>query len=162
MQRIVPQRRMLFVLVLSTAFLLVCVQPALAQPKAKLRPLRIALPSNTIAATHFYVGRSLGIFESHGFDPQILVLEPRRIGGSADRRFGFLHCHRYHDARGAAGCAGACDYGWLESTGSCSGRVQGNYQRRSTARQSVGRLHRAGDGEHNSYRTVTQAGTQTG
>jgi len=48
-----------------------------AQPKAKLRPLRIALPSNTIAATHFYVGRSLGIFESHGFEPQILVLEPR-------------------------------------------------------------------------------------
>src|SRR5258705_5033651 len=47
-----------------------------AQPKAKLRPLRIALPSNTIAATHFYVGRSLGIFESHGFEPQILVLEP--------------------------------------------------------------------------------------
>jgi len=48
-----------------------------AQSKAKLRPLRIALPSNTIAATHFYVGRSLGIFESHGFEPQILVLEPR-------------------------------------------------------------------------------------
>jgi ABC-type nitrate/sulfonate/bicarbonate transport system substrate-binding protein len=43
----------------------------------KLRPLRIALPSNTIDATHFYVGKSLGIFESHGFDPQILVLEPR-------------------------------------------------------------------------------------
>ena len=48
-----------------------------AQAKPKLRPLRIALPSNTIAATHFYVGKSLGIFESHGFDPQILVLEPR-------------------------------------------------------------------------------------
>jgi ABC-type nitrate/sulfonate/bicarbonate transport system substrate-binding protein len=52
-------------------------QLVFAQPKAKLRPLRIALPSNTIAATHFYVGRSLGIFESHGFEPQILVLEPR-------------------------------------------------------------------------------------
>jgi ABC-type nitrate/sulfonate/bicarbonate transport system substrate-binding protein len=51
--------------------------PLLAQQKPKLRPLRIALPSNTIAATHFYVGKSLGIFESHGFDPQILVLEPR-------------------------------------------------------------------------------------
>ena len=50
---------------------------ARAQTKAKLRPLRIALPSNTIAATHFYVGRSLGVFESHGFDAQILVLEPR-------------------------------------------------------------------------------------
>src|SRR6058998_1854659 len=50
---------------------------SLAQQKLKLRPLRIALPSHTIAATHFYVGKSLGIFESHGFEPQILVLEPR-------------------------------------------------------------------------------------
>jgi ABC-type nitrate/sulfonate/bicarbonate transport system substrate-binding protein len=50
---------------------------AYAQQPAKLRPLRIALPSNTIGATHFYVGKSLGIFESYGFEPQILVLEPR-------------------------------------------------------------------------------------
>ena len=50
---------------------------AFAQQQPKLRPLRIALPSNTIGATHFYVGKSLGIFESYGFDPQILVLEPR-------------------------------------------------------------------------------------
>ena len=70
-------RRMLFVCFLGAAALLACVPQALAQVKTKLRPLRIALPSNTIAATHFYVGRSLGIFESHGFDPQILVLEPR-------------------------------------------------------------------------------------
>ena len=77
MQRVFGRRRMLFVCFLAVAPLLVCVPPALGQPKAKLRPLRIALPSNTIAATHFYVGRSLGIFESHGFDPQILVLEPR-------------------------------------------------------------------------------------
>jgi ABC-type nitrate/sulfonate/bicarbonate transport system substrate-binding protein len=48
-----------------------------AQTLKKLRPLRIALPSPTIAAAHFYVGRNLGVFESHGFDPQILVLEPR-------------------------------------------------------------------------------------
>jgi len=48
-----------------------------AQQQPKLRPLRIALPSHTIGATHFYVGKSLGIFESYGFDPQILVLEPR-------------------------------------------------------------------------------------
>jgi len=68
---------MLFVCFMAVAPLLVCVPPALGQPKAKLRPLRIALPSNTIAATHFYVGKSLGIFESHGFEPQILVLEPR-------------------------------------------------------------------------------------
>ena len=50
---------------------------AFAQQKPKLRLLRIALPSHTIAATHFYVGRSLGIFEKYGFEPQILVLEPR-------------------------------------------------------------------------------------
>ena len=50
---------------------------ASAQQKLKPRLLRIALPSHTIAATHYYVGRSLGIFESYGFEPQILVLEPR-------------------------------------------------------------------------------------
>jgi len=48
-----------------------------AQQPPKLRPLRIALPSNTIGATHFYVGKSLGIFENYGFETQILVLEPR-------------------------------------------------------------------------------------
>ena len=77
MERMFIRRRMLFVCFMAVAPLLVCVPPALGQPKAKLRPLRIALPSTTIAATHFYVGRSLGIFESHGFEPQILVLEPR-------------------------------------------------------------------------------------
>jgi ABC-type nitrate/sulfonate/bicarbonate transport system substrate-binding protein len=77
MQPMFIRRRMLFVCFMAVAPLLVCVPPALGQPKAKLRPLRIALPSNTIAATHFYVGKSLGIFESHGFEPQILVLEPR-------------------------------------------------------------------------------------
>ena len=47
-----------------------------AQPK-KLRPLRIAVPSHSLAGTHFYVGKGLGIYEHYGFDPQILVLEPR-------------------------------------------------------------------------------------
>ena len=67
--------KMLWVLVVVTV--LVFVEPAYAQQKPKLHPLRIALPSNTIAATHFYVGKSLSIFESYGFEPQILVLEPR-------------------------------------------------------------------------------------
>ncbi|HWH77978.1 MAG TPA: hypothetical protein VNT76_11430, partial [Candidatus Binatus sp.] len=49
----------------------------LAQQKAKLRQVRIALPSQTIGATHYYVGRSLGIFEQQGLELQILVLEPR-------------------------------------------------------------------------------------
>jgi ABC-type nitrate/sulfonate/bicarbonate transport system substrate-binding protein len=47
-----------------------------AQPK-KLRPLRIAVPSHSLAGSHFYVGKGLGIYEHYGFDPQILVLEPR-------------------------------------------------------------------------------------
>ena len=47
-----------------------------AQPK-KLRPLRIALPSHSVSSTPIYIARTLGIFESLGFEPQILVLEPR-------------------------------------------------------------------------------------
>ncbi len=43
----------------------------------KLRPLRIAVPSHSLAGTHFYVGKGLGIYEHYGFEPQILVLEPR-------------------------------------------------------------------------------------
>lgn len=43
----------------------------------KLRPLRIALPSHSLSSTPIYVARNLGIFESLGFEPQILILEPR-------------------------------------------------------------------------------------
>ncbi len=50
--------------------------PANAQAK-KLRPLRIALPSHSLSSTPIYVARNLGIFESLGFEPQILILEPR-------------------------------------------------------------------------------------
>src|SRR5258706_4876011 len=49
----------------------------LAQQKAKLRQVRMALPSQTIGATHYYVRRSLGLFDEQGLDLQILVLEPR-------------------------------------------------------------------------------------
>src|SRR5207245_11527368 len=66
--------RLLLVILAAIFFL---TNSASAQQKLKLRPLRIALPSNTIGATHYYVGKSLGIFESYGFEPQILVLEPR-------------------------------------------------------------------------------------
>jgi len=66
--------RLLLVILAAVFFL---TTSASAQQKLKLRPLRIALPSNTIGATHYYVGKSLGIFESYGFEPQILVLEPR-------------------------------------------------------------------------------------
>src|SRR3989442_7643626 len=67
----------LFVLIVTAAVFLTVAVPASAQQKPKLRPLRIALPSQTIGATHYYVGKSLGIFESYGFELQILVLEPR-------------------------------------------------------------------------------------
>ena len=52
--------RMLMALAIALMFI---PSVALSQQQPKLRPLRIALPSNTIGATHFYVGKSLGIFE---------------------------------------------------------------------------------------------------
>ncbi len=66
-----------FISITVVACFLIWAPSASAQQKAKLRQLRIALPSHTIGATHFYVGKSLGIFERYGFDTQILVLEPR-------------------------------------------------------------------------------------
>jgi len=57
--------------------LLIDVPVASTQQKTKLRPLRIALPSHAVSSTPIYIARSLGIFESYGFKPQILVLEPR-------------------------------------------------------------------------------------
>jgi len=51
--------------------------PAAHGQAKKLRPLRIAVPSHSLAGTHFYVGKGLGIYEHYGFEPQILVLEPR-------------------------------------------------------------------------------------
>lgn len=65
--------RVFFLLALA---LIVDGSSAEAQQK-KLRPLRIAVPSHSLAGTHFYVGKGLGIYEHYGFEPQILVLEPR-------------------------------------------------------------------------------------
>jgi len=59
-----------------TLTFIVTSSPARGQKK-KLRPLRIALPSHAVSSTPIYIARSLGIFESLGFEPQILVLEPR-------------------------------------------------------------------------------------
>jgi len=67
-----------FVIAIMVSLLLCLVTTiAYAQQKPKLRPLRVALPSHTIGATQYYVGRSTGIFEGHGFDLQLLVLEQR-------------------------------------------------------------------------------------
>jgi NitT/TauT family transport system substrate-binding protein len=67
-------RARLFIFLLG---ILLFAGPAFAQQKPKLRQLRIALPSHSVSSTAIYVARSLGVFESYGFDPQILVLEPR-------------------------------------------------------------------------------------
>jgi NitT/TauT family transport system substrate-binding protein len=62
--------------VFSGAF---CSLPQLtaAQPTPKLRPLHIALANNSVSMTAIYVAKQLGIFERHGFDARVLVLEPR-------------------------------------------------------------------------------------
>ena len=70
LRRFTPELLILLVVLLACP-------AAFAQQKAKLRQVRIALPSQTIGATHYYVGRSLGIYEQQGIDLQILVLEPR-------------------------------------------------------------------------------------
>lgn len=48
-----------------------------AQPKAKLRPLHIALANQSVTMTAIYVAKQLGIFEHYGYDARVLVLEPR-------------------------------------------------------------------------------------
>ena len=70
-------KRWLILAAALTFCLMIDVGSAPAQTKPKLRPLRIALPSHSISSTPLYIARSLGIFESYGFEPQILVLEPR-------------------------------------------------------------------------------------
>ena len=78
MTPLTSRRFRILLITLAVSIISLCDRPpAFGQPTKKLRPLRIALPSHTIAATHFYVGKSLGVFESYGFEPQILVLEPR-------------------------------------------------------------------------------------
>jgi len=49
----------------------------LAQQKPKLRPLNIALANHSVSMTAIYVAKHLGIFDKYGYDPRILVLEPR-------------------------------------------------------------------------------------
>src|SRR5262245_35531724 len=52
-------------------------EPTWAQQKPKLRPLHIALANNSVSMTAIYVAKHLGIFETYGYDPRVLVLEPR-------------------------------------------------------------------------------------
>jgi ABC-type nitrate/sulfonate/bicarbonate transport system substrate-binding protein len=71
-----PRRRFngLLLVLVTTIF---CAAPLFAQQKAKLRPLHIALANNSVSMTAIYVAKHLGIFESYGYDPRVLVLEPR-------------------------------------------------------------------------------------
>lgn len=48
-----------------------------AQQRPKLRPLHIALANHSVTMTAIYVAKHLGIFEQHGYDARVLVLEPR-------------------------------------------------------------------------------------
>lgn len=51
--------------------------PIAAQQKPKSRPLHIALANHSATMTHIYVAKHLGLFEAHGYDARVLVLEPR-------------------------------------------------------------------------------------
>ena len=130
-----------------------------AQQQPKLRPLRIALPSHTIGATHFYVGKSLGIFESYGFDPQILVLEPRAalaalLTGDLD----------FYTATGTTiraalrGVPVRVIIGGPEPSGSCPGGRQRVYRCRTAQGQSDGRLYRAGHRQRDSHELLRRKG----
>jgi ABC-type nitrate/sulfonate/bicarbonate transport system substrate-binding protein len=49
---------------------------AAAQQK-QLQPLHIALANHSVTMTAIYVAQHLGLFERHGYEPRVLVLEPR-------------------------------------------------------------------------------------
>ena len=138
-----------------TLTFIVTSSPASAQQK-KLRPLRIALPSHSVSSTPIYIARSLGIFESLGFEPQILGA--RAPGGArclVDRRSGFLHrCGNYREG-GVARRAGAGGNGVGQSLGLMRRRRQRVHQRGATSRQDFWRLHRPGVGQYRFDRTLT-------
>ncbi len=75
MVRIIRTRSALQLLVFVVA-LLGALDSATAQTK-KLKPLHIALANQSVSMSAIYVAKYLGIFESYGYDPRILVLEPR-------------------------------------------------------------------------------------
>ena len=53
-----------------TLTFIVTSSPASAPNKRSSRPLRVALPSHSVSSTPIYMARSLGIFESLGFEPR--------------------------------------------------------------------------------------------
>src|ERR1044071_6328281 len=85
--KLYSRRLILVTFVLITAF--GSAHVASAQTKSRLKPLHIALANNSVTMTSIYVAKHLGIFESYGFDPRVLVLEPR--AGIAALLTGDLH-----------------------------------------------------------------------
>ena len=78
---------------------------ALAQQKAKLRPLHIALANHSVSMTAIYVAKELGIFENYGYDARVLVLEPR--AGIGALLSGDLDCYTAIGSTARAALRGA-------------------------------------------------------
>ena len=70
-------QRVVFTSVIFAAAIFCFTAVTFAQQRPKLRPLHIALPNKSVTMTSIYVAKHLGIFENYGFDPRVLVLEPR-------------------------------------------------------------------------------------
>jgi ABC-type nitrate/sulfonate/bicarbonate transport system substrate-binding protein len=79
--------------------------PTLAQQKAKLRPLHIALANHSVSMTAIYVAKQLGIFEHYGYDARVLVLEPR--AGIGALLSGDLDCYTAIGSTARAALRGA-------------------------------------------------------
>ncbi|HSE86198.1 MAG TPA: ABC transporter substrate-binding protein [Candidatus Binatia bacterium] len=99
----------LYQLVIGVCLVLVAILvlpgPALAQQKAKLRPLHIALANHSVSMTAIYVAKQLGIFESYGYDARVLVLEPR--AGIGALLSGDLDCYTAIGSTARAALRGA-------------------------------------------------------
>ena len=76
MRRIINSQRAVAWIAFLAAVILVP-HSTFGQPKPKLRPLHIALANHSVSMTAIYVAKHLGIFEKHGYDAHVLVLEPR-------------------------------------------------------------------------------------
>jgi NitT/TauT family transport system substrate-binding protein len=80
-------------------------EPTLAQQKAKLRPLHIALANHSVSMTAIYVAKQLGVFENYGYDARVLVLEPR--AGIGALLSGDLDCYTAIGSTARAALRGA-------------------------------------------------------
>jgi ABC-type nitrate/sulfonate/bicarbonate transport system substrate-binding protein len=72
-----PNLRVVFQVLVTLSGLFLLAHPAVAQQKTKLKPLHVGLANHSVSMTAIYVAKQLGIFEHHGLDARVLVLEPR-------------------------------------------------------------------------------------